>query len=498
MQTTTNTSGQLWAGVAKVDITNTATEAIDDPLYARIEVATNNDLLYVKALILRYDATTVVIITVDAVAIAEIGSIRNTYLANVRAQLHKDLEIEPANILINASHCHGGVCQDIEARTLQAVEAASRDMVPVTIGVGSGYEDRIMENRRLKLTNGREADVRRAYALPPDEQVAGVGPIDPQIGIMRLDKEDGQILAVIYNFACHPIQGVPSGGNTADLSGFASKVIEDHSSPDTLAFFLQGCGADINPVLYKDVDHPPDAEALGSMLGLSSLQALKKIESKEAGQLKLINEMLELPRADLAQPIDALQAEQTRLLHSLRGTSLNLKTFVPLLVKYRLGGNFPSYASHRYLHEQQLGRNDLNKLDAENRKNIDQYIANIYIMEELTRIQINLALLKKHQARNLAADKKTIDVEVVGLRVGDFVLITFPGELPVQIGLGIKERSPHPFTFVSGVTNGYIYYTPTAEQLENLGRAQEDSDCLLAPQWQSLFEEKVAEILQRL
>jgi hypothetical protein len=234
------------------------------------------------------------------------------------------------------------------------------------------------------------------------------------------------------------------------------------------------------------------------MLGLSSLQALKKIESKEAGQLKLINEMLELPRADLAQPIDALQAEQTRLLHSLRETSLNLKTFVPLLVKYRLGGNFPSYASHRYLHEQQLGRNDLNKLDAENRKNIDQYIANIYIMEELTRIQINLALLKKHQARNLAADKKTIDVEVVGLRVGDFVLITFPGELPVQIGLGIKERSPHPFTFVSGVTNGYIYYTPTAEQLENLGRAQEDSDCLLAPQWQSLFEEKVAEILQRL
>ena len=372
MQTTTNTSGQLWAGVAKVDITNTAIDITDDPLYARIEVATNNDLLYVKVLILRCDATTVVIITVDAVAIAEIGSIRNTYLANVRDKLYKDLEIEPAHVLINASHCHGVVCQDIEARTIQAVEAATRNMVPVTIGVGSGYEDRIMENRRLKLTNGREADVRRAYALAPDEQVAEVGPIDPQIGIMRLDKEDGQALAVVYNFACHPIQGVPSGGNTADLSGFASKVIEDHSSPGTLAFFLQGCGADINPVLYKDVDHPPDAEALGTMLGLSSLQALKKIEGKESGQLKLINETLKLPRADLAQPIDALQAEQTRLLQSLQGTSLNLKTFIPLLVKYRLGGDFPSYASHRYLHEQQLGRNDLNKLDAENRKNIEK------------------------------------------------------------------------------------------------------------------------------
>jgi hypothetical protein len=498
METTTSTSGPLWAGAAKVDITGTAAGATDDPLYAHIEATTANDLLYAKALIIKCDTTTVVIITVDAVAIAEIGTIRNDYLAHVRAQLHKDLEIDPKNVLINASHCHGLVCQDIEARTVQAVEEAWQNMVPVTVGVGIGHEDRIMENRRLKLKNGREADVRHAYALPPDEQVAAIGPVDPQIGILRLDKKDGQTLAVVYNFACHPIQGVPSGGNTADLSGFASRVIEDHSSEGAIAFFLQGCGADINPLLYKDVDHPADAEPLGTMLGLSSLQALKKIKSTEGGPLKLINETLELPRADLAQPIDTLQAEQTRLLQSLQGTSLNLKTFVPLLVKYHLSGDFPSYASHRYLHEHNLGRDGLKKLDAANRKNMEQYIANIYIMEELTRVQINLNLLKKNQALNLAAATKTIAVEVLGLRVGDFVLITFPGELPVQIGLDIKQGSPHPFTFISGVTNGYIYYTPTVEQLKNLGGAQEDSDCLLAPEWQALFEEKVAEILQRL
>jgi len=38
---------------------------------------------------------------------------------------------------------------------------------------------------------------------------AEVGPINPQIGILRLDKKDGQTLAVVYNFACHPIMGVP-------------------------------------------------------------------------------------------------------------------------------------------------------------------------------------------------------------------------------------------------------------------------------------------------
>lgn len=476
---------QLWAGVAKVDITNTEAGPAHDPLY-------------VKALVLRDDTTTVVIVTVDAVAIGEIGYIKNEYLANVRSQLQKELNIKPTNILINASHCHGVVCADVEQRTVQAVKEASQNMVPVNVGTGIGHEDRIMENRRLRLKNGKEADVRRAYSLPPDEAVDGVGPVDPEIGILRLDRQNGQTLAVVYNFACHPIQGVPNGGNTADLVGFASKVIEGNLNDDTMALFLQGCAGDINPVLYKDVDHPRDAEPLGNMLGLSTLQALRKTQSREGGELKVIHEIIELPRADLAQRIDSLQAEQTALIQSLKGTSLNLKTFIPLVVKYNLSRDFPSYYSHRYLHEKMMGRDDLDRLDAANRRDMTQYIENIYAMEQMTRNQVNLGLLKKHQAQNAAAGKSTIDVEVVGLRIGDFVLATFPGELSVQIGLNIKKRSPHRFTFIAGVTNGYIYYTPTAEQLHNRGGAQEDSDCLLAPEWQMMYENRIVEILKKL
>jgi hypothetical protein len=119
-------------------------------------------------------------------------------------------------------------------------------------------------------------------------------------------------------------------------------------------------------------------------------------------------------------------------------------------------------------------------------------------MEQLTRVQTNLALLRKHQADNLAAGKRTIDVELAGLRVGDFVLTTFPGELTVETGLAIKRASPHPLTFVAGYTNGYIYYAPTAEQLRNVGGAQEDSDCILAPEWHKIYLERVATMLERL
>src|SRR6187401_1923120 len=104
--------------------------------------------------------------------------------------------------------------------------------------------------------------------------------------------------------------------------------------------------------------------------------------------------------------------------------------------------------------------------------------------------------MRKHQETNRAAGMKDLQVEVVGVRVGDFVLVTFPGELTVEIGLNIKKASPHKNTFVAGYTNGYIYYTPTAKQLQNVGGAQEDSDCLLAPEWEAIFYTSVAALLQ--
>ena len=484
----------LLAGVAKVEITAGLAVQTDDPLYERVAADTRNDPLYAKALVLQQGDTRVALVTVDAVAVAEIGTIDSGYLDRVRARLADEVGVAAENVLVNASHCHGVVCDDVDAKTVAAVRSAAATLVPVKAGAGRGLEDRIMENRRLKMRDGSEADVRRAYALPPDEEVEGVGPVDPEIGILRLDTLDGETLAVLFNFACHPIQGVPSGGNTADISGFAAQVIEEHTG--CTAFFLQGCGADINPVLYKDTDNPPDAEPLGTLLGLSTLRALKGIKSAGEARLACVRRRLNLPRADLAPAIDALRAEQERLLQALQGTSLNFKEFVPLLVKHSLGGAYPAYAAHRYLHEEKMGCGHLKKLDADNRAALEAYIANIHVMEALTRVKANLGLLEKHHRKNQAAPGPTVEAEVLGLRVGDFVLLTFPGELPVEIGLGIKARSPHACTFVAGVTNGYLYYTPTVEQMENRGGAQEDSDCLLAAEWQALFESEAADVLQ--
>lgn len=476
----------LLAGVAKIEITDPKAGRVNDPCFA-------------KALVLKQGDVSAVLVTVDAVAIGEIGHLRNSFMSSVRRELEQNPGIPAANVIVNASHCHGIVRTDTDQLVVQAVREAWKGLTPVKVGVGAGTEKRISENRRLKMKDGSYIDMRRAYALPSDEDVAAVGPIDPQIGLLRLDREDGRPFAVVYTFACHPIMNPPSKGSSADFPGIASRVIEDSLGHGAIAFFVQGCGGDINPVRYKDVNRMPDAEPLGNLLGLNVLRTVQKIQSAKEADLAIQRQDIALPLAtDIQQRVKMLEAEQARLLRSLQGTNINFKTFLPLLIQHRLSPEFPSSPAQSYLHDQQQGRDDLAQLDAENRSQVAAYLGNIQIMEQLTRLNTNLALLQKHQATIAAAAVRTIDVEVCALQVGDFKLLTFPGELTAEVGLAIKKAGQDPHVFVAGYTNGYIYYTPTVNQRGNTGFAQEDCDCLVAPEWQRLFEATALEMLGKL
>jgi len=485
----------LKAGVAKVNITN-----ID--VGGRVK-----DSVYARVLVLDDGVTRAVIISADVIG-------TGFFIDDVRLQLQRDLNIRPENVIINASHIHTSrrICPDIDKRIVQAVKEAWRNKVPVDVGAGSGSENRIQENRRIRLKSGKEWTIRHANPLPPDDEVAGVGPIDTEIGILRLDRKNGENMAVLYNFACHPYQDSWRSlklGTSADYPGYASKVIEDNLNDGSVAMFLQGCGGNVTTVLYKDNDHPRDAEPMGNMLGISTLKALKEIKTVGGAKLKVISEIIELPRrTDIQQRIDSLQAEQQRLLHSLANTSLNFKSFIPLYLKYNLSEGFPSYYSHRYLQEKNTGNDDLENMDDMNRRYMEKYLRNIYAMERLARIEVNISVLKQQQELLDRVKEKTVKVEITGIRIGYFVLVTFPGEAVVEIGLNIKKMSPHKYTFVAGYTNeradegqppaeeGNIGYAPAAEHFK--GWAYEDCTTILAPEWQKIYEEKVLEILKKL
>lgn len=470
---------EMLAGVAKVDITD-RTVPVNDPCYA-------------KALVLKNGGTTAVLVTVDAVAIGGIGRVGNGFLANVRKALERDLDIPPASVVINASHCHGIVRNDLQQLVVQAVKDAAQKLVPVKASAGHGSESRISENRRMFLKDGTQIDMRRAYSMPLDAEVVSTGPIDPQIGLLRLTRADGTPLAVVYQFACHPIMNPPSKGCSADYPGFASKVIEEATG--AMAFFIQGCGGDINPVHYKEVSRPADAEPLGTMLGASVLAALHRFEPQNDATLKVSREVIQLPRAaDYEKRIANIEAEQKHLVAALKPTNINFKTFLPLLLQHKIFPDMPSHYAQGYLDHAK----PLQQLDADNKALVETYLGNLAIMEKLTRLNANLALLKRHLAETKAAGSATLDAEVCGLRVGAFKLVTFPGEITVQVGLNIKKAAQDANAHVSGYTNGYIWYTATEQQRRNPGYAQEDCDVIVAPEWQKIFETKAVAVLQQL
>ena len=479
----------LRAGVAKSDITTSDEDAVvNDPLYA-------------KVLVLDDGNTKLAIIAMDVVAIGGISDVSDEFLPNLRDRVEGELGIPGSNVLVNASHTHPPgrlLCDDAGQveQTFDAVRRAQENLTPVRVGTGVGREDRIMINRTLKLKDGKGWTIRQAHPCPRDEEVAGLRPVDPEIGILRIDRLDGTPLAAVYNFAGHPLIGVPGTPVTANYPGFASGVIEDNLGDGAMALFIQGAGGDVTEVLYKDVNRPRDAEPIGTVLGLSTLKALRGIKTTDA-TISVAYETVAFPRrTDIPDRLAELQQQQDALVATLRSTSLNFKTFLPLHIKYALDPDYPSDYSYRYLHEQECGGNGLTELDKMNRTNIAKYLSNIDAMEKIARIQSDMGTLRWHKAFNDESGEDTIQAEVQGIRIGDCVFISSPAEVLTEVGMNVKNASPHEHTFVAAFSNGYVHYGSPASDYPMGG--YEVTECLLAPEWQQVYEEAAARVLSQL
>jgi hypothetical protein len=101
-------------------------------------------------------------------------------------------------------------------------------------------------------------------------------------------------------------------------------------------------------------------------------------------------------------------------------------------------------------------------------------------MFRLKRAEMAAAWLDRFEGRD------AVDLELHGIRIGQFALVGFPGEPFASIGVAVRERSPFPVTLMTGYTNGWSGYVPTDDAFAVGGYEVE---------WGSAFDLGAAEAL---
>ncbi len=206
--------------------------------------------LYAKALALEdADGNRFVIVTTDLLGITP--RMRSIIEAGVAA----NHDMKAHQLLINASHTHcgpelrdnyivrrGGTAE-FAAKARQYVDhtcgkivdvvgQAVASMQPVTLDYTFARAGFAM-NRRLPMNGGLRNS--------PNPR----GPVDHEVPVLRVTNQDGQLIAILFSYACHNTT-LSFQKFSGDYAGFAQEYLEA-AHPKTVALFMAGCGGDQNP-----------------------------------------------------------------------------------------------------------------------------------------------------------------------------------------------------------------------------------------------------------
>lgn len=204
--------------------------------------------IHVKALALRDDAGALAaIVTFDLVGV------RREMIEPVAERAARELHIPRERILFNASHTHSaplasdpgvyasalGTYLDSQTAALaryreklpglvyQAIANAVATLQPATLVFEQGYAGIAVNRRRVG---------HREYP----------GPVDQDVPVLTARAADGHPIAILFGYACHNTV-MDDYTVHGDYAGSAQRQIESRF-PGAVALFVQGAGADSNPL----------------------------------------------------------------------------------------------------------------------------------------------------------------------------------------------------------------------------------------------------------
>ncbi len=230
------------------------------------------------------------------------GMSRSVY-EDIFARVYNRCGIERADFMLTFSHNHCGPClrddlvdyypSDEEQRRLvdeysdwmagqvaDAVAEALADLRPVRLFRGEGLCT-FAVNRR----ENPEAEVPRMR----EEGIPLKGVVDHSVPVLAARDEDGELLAVLFGYACHPTT-LSFTKWCGDYPGFAQINLEA-SHPGATAAFFNACGGDQNPIPRRRLEL---AERYGRMLSDAVEDVLSGEMKPIAGELRSAFEFIDL------------------------------------------------------------------------------------------------------------------------------------------------------------------------------------------------------------
>ena len=442
-------NGRLHAGVGRATITPPV--GVDLMGYSRrSQPSTGVHMqLYATALVAGANGTIVVLLDCDLIYL------HPPLVEEIRDQIAALLEMPRSHILLACSHSHsaptsspvkiGGEQDRIRPEEeayirslpyllLSAVKQAVTEMQPARIAAGTGCLD-ISVNRREKLPDGR-------VVLGLNDR----GPVDHQVGVVRIDTTKGHPMAALVNYTCHPIfLSSASRLISPDFPGPLRRTVERVTGATCL--FLQGATGNVNP---RSPMHPDvaAAECAGTRLGLEAAKVFLGLDTRTTVTREdwLVSvATFHLIRKEVVDPWqpDRVSADEIDLPLPL----------VPLPAAAEAG-----------------------RLLAEHNAVLEALIQQGATPDELNpaRYQVQWAqMLLRTIEEGRGGTSVTVPVQVV--RINDVAFVGIAGELFVEQQLAIKRASPFASTLVAAYTNGCVGYIPTAEAYADGGYEVEHS-----------------------
>ncbi len=298
----------LHAGVARVTITppiGAILTGFPDP---RRRAAFERDPLYATALVLSDGGQRIVVLSCDT------QYIHPSVADDVRATVEEMTGIGRAHVMICCSHTHSGPAayahpeaapidrayvNNLRFLLSGAVVAAVAELRPVQLAWGTANTWAGVNRREVR------SDGRVVLGHNP------AGPVDPELGVLRVDTHDGRPLAVLVNYACHPVVlGGESRAISADYVGHMRSAVEAATKGAVL--FVQGACGDINPRLGPAPDHG-QASAVGHEVAGAVLTAWATAQPISGDGLAGITTGIRLPLLEDLAIVPDLITDERRL-----------------------------------------------------------------------------------------------------------------------------------------------------------------------------------------